>query len=145
MHTIKTHCSQAGAKAQHAICVCVCVFLFVFVEHTRCHFVVASLVLVYFGVADIHSRVGKELLVGLQQKGQHVAQLLEAKRTYMEPVAGGEEEGAFAYDPRYLVFEFTWNILLRKPQVDLVKDIVGALQRGESIVKQMIMGKERKE
>lgn len=43
-------------------------------------------------------------------------------------------------DPRFLVFEFTWNILLRKAQVILVRDFMGALRSGKSMVKQMIMG-----
>lgn len=43
-------------------------------------------------------------------------------------------------DPRFLVFEFTWNIMLREAQVILVREFMGALRSGKSMVKQMIMG-----
>jgi len=46
----------------------------------------------------------------------------------------------FEYDPRFLVFEFTWNILLRKSQVHMVHDFVDCIRNGRSRVKQMIMG-----
>eukprot|EP00439_Symbiodinium_sp_Y106_P052533 s1164_g7.t1 len=51
------------------------------------------------------------------------------------------------YDPRFLAFEFTRNMLLRDNQVDLVKDFVTSLQTAKkdaggcsAMVKQMIMG-----
>jgi hypothetical protein len=44
------------------------------------------------------------------------------------------------YDPRYLVFEFTWNLMLRKPQVEMVVDYLESIRTGKSMVKQMIMG-----
>ncbi len=43
-------------------------------------------------------------------------------------------------DPRFLVFEFTWNILLRESQVALVREFMDALKNNRSLVKQMIMG-----
>lgn len=51
-----------------------------------------------------------------------------------------EESIRFVYDPRFMLFEFTWNILLRKVQVQMVRDYVGDLKNGKSSVKQMIMG-----
>jgi hypothetical protein len=48
--------------------------------------------------------------------------------------------GDFNFDPRYLVFEFVWNIQLRKKQVDIVNDFRENLKNGTSKVKQMIMG-----
>lgn len=44
------------------------------------------------------------------------------------------------FDPRYLVFEFTWNIVLRKAQVQLVREIMQSMRQGRSTVKQLIMG-----
>ncbi|CAE7585882.1 unnamed protein product, partial [Symbiodinium sp. CCMP2456] len=51
------------------------------------------------------------------------------------------------YDPRFLAFEFTRNMLLRDNQVDLVKDFVTSLETAKkdaggcsAMVKQMIMG-----
>ena len=59
-----------------------------------------------------------------------------------EGVGGEGEEGAtsFNFDPRFLVFEFTWNILLRKKQVEIVLDFMASLDKDQSKVKQMIMG-----
>jgi hypothetical protein len=51
-----------------------------------------------------------------------------------------ESKDLFVYDPRFLMFEFTWNILLRKVQVDMVREYVSDLRQGKSSVKQMIMG-----
>lgn len=44
------------------------------------------------------------------------------------------------YDPRFLLFEFTWNILLRSSQVAMVRQYVSTIRSGGSMVKQMIMG-----
>jgi late competence protein required for DNA uptake (superfamily II DNA/RNA helicase) len=57
-------------------------------------------------------------------------------RHYMVKTTNGD----FNFDPRYLVFEFVWNIQLRKKQVDIVNDFRENLKNGTSKVKQMIMG-----
>jgi Protein of unknown function (DUF3638) len=44
------------------------------------------------------------------------------------------------FDPRYLVFEFTYSIMLRKSQVILVNKFMDSLRRGQSMCHQMIMG-----
>jgi len=69
--------------------------------------------------------------IHLKQGGEALARSLTAGRHYMD----GE-----GFDPRFLVFEFCWNILLRKKQVEMVRDFVGAIREGKSMVKQMIMG-----
>ena len=54
-----------------------------------------------------------------------------------------EDDGGkslFSFDPRYLVFEFAHNILLRKAQVDLVNKFVDAMKNDSSMCHQMIMG-----
>ena len=44
------------------------------------------------------------------------------------------------FDPRFLVFEFTYGIMLRKAQVILVKKFIRALSENKSMCHQMIMG-----
>jgi Ca2+-binding EF-hand superfamily protein len=56
------------------------------------------------------------------------------------PTGASDKHGAVEYDPRFLVFEFTWNIMLRKSQVAMVRDFADNIRAGKSIVKQMIMG-----
>ena len=56
---------------------------------------------------------------------------------------GGEEKRQrleMSFDPRFLLFEFTWGILLRKSQVEIVQEYLSNLATGISTVKQMIMG-----
>jgi hypothetical protein len=44
------------------------------------------------------------------------------------------------FDPRYLVFEFTYSLMLRKSQVILVNKFMDAVREGRSMCHQMIMG-----
>ena len=44
------------------------------------------------------------------------------------------------FDPRYLVFEFTYSLMLRKSQVILVNKLVDTLRSNGSMCHQMIMG-----
>ena len=44
------------------------------------------------------------------------------------------------FDPRYLVFEFTYSLMLRKSQVILVNKFLHALKHNRSMCHQMIMG-----
>ena len=60
-----------------------------------------------------------------------------AARGARDRFAAGDGE-PLAYDPRFLVFEFTWNLVLRSRQVALVRDILEATARGlGACVKQM--------
>ena len=43
-------------------------------------------------------------------------------------------------DPRYLAFEFTYDIVLRKAQVDLLAQITSSVRSGHSTCRQMLMG-----
>ncbi|KAH8066222.1 hypothetical protein JL722_639 [Aureococcus anophagefferens] len=55
--------------------------------------------------------------------------------------AGGRRR--LGVDPRFLLTEFAWNIVLREKQVALVRDIaaaVGDASRVSAVVKQMLMG-----
>jgi len=56
------------------------------------------------------------------------------------PTGTHSRDTVVQYDPRFLVFEFTWNIMLRKSQVAMVRDFADNIRAGKSIVKQMIMG-----
>ena len=54
----------------------------------------------------------------LEQSCQIMTNLLQTRRYYVrKPVDPDTTLGR--YDPRYLVFEFCWNIVLRKKQVHL--------------------------
>ena len=44
------------------------------------------------------------------------------------------------FDPRYLVFEFTYSLMLRKSQVELVDKFIQVLKNNGSMCHQMIMG-----
>lgn len=59
--------------------------------------------------AEIHT-----LLPNLAQASQALAANIAAKRHY---VRKQESDGKHMLDPRFAIFEFTWNILLRKKQV----------------------------
>ena len=60
----------------------------------------------------------------------------------LDPVLTGADplRAELAYDPRFMLFEFSWTILLRRAQIALVREIVGKVSRGEPVVKQMLMG-----
>eukprot|EP00756_Hemistasia_phaeocysticola_P010307 Hpha_TRINITY_DN15008_c2_g11::TRINITY_DN15008_c2_g11_i1::g.123864::m.123864 len=81
-----------------------------------------------------------------QQVGQ-TAKTLTMERAYLcedlkRGRGGDAQSGAQRYflDPRFLLFEFTWNIVLRKEQIEMVNTFMSKLHRGESHVRQMIMG-----
>ena len=91
----------------------------------------------------------QELRSALSLMDESLSNNLNTKRHYIfeNPVAfeGGEEKRLrqhveLVYDPRFLLFEFTWSILLRKSQVDIVNEYLSNLQSGVSTVKQMLMG-----
>ena len=79
------------------------------------------------------------LTAGLSQKAEMLARNLVTSRYYIDPVEGPDGP-ALVYDPRFLVFEFTWNLCLRKMQVELVRDFMQHVTKGESMVKGMLMG-----
>lgn len=55
----------------------------------------------------------------------------------MKPTVDGN---FIEFDPRYLVFEFTYSLMLRKSQVILVNKFMDALRNNRSMCHQMIMG-----
>merc|ERR1712157_188200 len=77
----------------------------------------------------------------LQHKAESLATNLVAKRTYTHEDL---DTGKYSYDPRFLIFEFTSDLFLRKRQVDLIKAFCmvanAAGDAGAGTVHQMIMG-----
>ena len=78
----------------------------------------------------------------LSLKATTLATGLATKRHYLREARRGEGNiPIFAYDPRYLVFEFSDNLILRDTQVSLIDRFVQTTQiKGESMCTQMIMG-----
>lgn len=81
---------------------------------------------------DIVSSIHK-----LAQQSSSLATLMHAKRYSMSATA---QEAEFAYDPRFLVFEYMFQYMLRKRQVEMTKDYLEKFDRKESSCQQMIMG-----
>ncbi|KAJ1607845.1 putative EF hand domain-containing protein [Cryptosporidium canis] len=94
-------------------------------------------------------------LISLEMKLKNVARVLHSQRHYMklinqktrEPIQSKDqlemmnsEDLVALYDPRFLVFEFAYNILLRKDQVELILKLYHSATNGTSICHQMIMG-----
>lgn len=68
-----------------------------------------------------------------------LAEQLSARRHYVRP-GSAQDRAIFHFDPRFLVFEFVHNIVLRAPQVTLVTSFAESAAGGESHCEQMIMG-----
>ena len=86
----------------------------------------------------------RDMLSALTLKSQTLAEQLLARRQYVmateTPSSAGPAGIGLQYDPRYLLFEFTHNIVLRGTQVQLVREFVDAVRSGQPLVKQMLMG-----
>ncbi|OQS06902.1 hypothetical protein THRCLA_20266 [Thraustotheca clavata] len=68
---------------------------------------------------------------------QEVANGLLASRSYLKKSPTTNE---FVYDPRYLLFEYVFELLLRQRQVEMIESFMTSLNQGTSRVQQMIMG-----
>ena len=77
----------------------------------------------------------RETVSRLAHKADTLANILNTKRYYMR-----KEEQGRVYDPRFLLFEFTWNLVLRKAQIELVHEFLDNVRAGKPMVKQMLMG-----
>ena len=69
-------------------------------------------------------------------KSDDFSQNLVAARHFIKIAEGGQ----YAFDPRYLVFEFAHNILLRKSQCELVDKFRQSIEENGSLCHPMIMG-----
>jgi hypothetical protein len=81
----------------------------------------------------------------LIQLSEDLSKMITMERYYMNKLSDSSNDstsskGLYSYDPRYLVFEFVWNIQLRQKQVEIVNDFRYSLRHNVSKVKQMIMG-----
>jgi hypothetical protein len=82
------------------------------------------------------SSVDNSSKIKLSLRASAVAALLSAKRSYTQKHAQG-----FSFDPRFMVFEFLHNLMLRGSQVQLVRDFCSAIASGEGgSCHQLIMG-----
>jgi hypothetical protein len=73
----------------------------------------------------------KELL----SSSLNLAATLAARREFVT-----QDDSGFEVDPRFMIFEFSHNLLLRKPQVVLVRKLLSEMAASRSVCHQMIMG-----
>lgn len=82
------------------------------------------------------SKVSELTIDKILQASQALNDTLTAGRYY----ATAAEGGAIVVDPRFLVFEYVFDLQLRNRQVEMVNWFVDNLNKGNSRVQQMIMG-----
>lgn len=78
------------------------------------------------------------LVQSLKLQASLLASNLSMRRHYA--FSTSDSESQFSFDPRFLVFEFTYNLLLRQSQCELVNTFLDAANEGKSLCHQMIMG-----
>ena len=88
-------------------------------------------------ISAIKSPPSKAHAARIKEESFLLCQTLVAERCYM---AGCEAGTKYALDPRLLSFEFSDKKLLRRRQVELVRDFSKSAEHDVSLVKQMIMG-----
>ncbi|KAL4094321.1 hypothetical protein PRIC1_009982 [Phytophthora ramorum] len=74
-----------------------------------------------------------------RQASRDLADMLLSKRYYLHGQAESAASG-WRFDPRFLVFEYVFDILLRDRQVQMIDSFLTSLAKGNSRVQQMIMG-----
>jgi len=85
------------------------------------------------GSSDSNQKWRLEAASELNLKALTLGEGLLTRRQYVD-------ESSASYDPRFLLFEFTHNIILRKAQVEMVNKLIDSLRLGKPIVEQMLMG-----
>jgi len=85
------------------------------------------------GTSPNPDRLIKELL----SLADTLAATLTMKRHFIDQ---SKNPGFFDLDPRFLLFEYCHGLLLRQPQVQLVRKLIGDMNEGRSVCHQMIMG-----
>mmetsp|Transcript_2150 Transcript_2150/g.2909 ORF Transcript_2150/g.2909 Transcript_2150/m.2909 type:complete len:4480 (+) Transcript_2150:77-13516(+) len=86
-------------------------------------------------VSDSESRLAN-LSMRVEQSSKALVTQLLSDRHYVSESA----QGVVSVDPRFLVFEYAFDILLRARQVEMVRSFVTATIEGDGRVQQMIMG-----
>eukprot|EP00043_Microstomoeca_roanoka_P005858 m.58502 g.58502 ORF g.58502 m.58502 type:complete len:4257 (-) comp13155_c0_seq1:39-12809(-) len=77
----------------------------------------------------------------IDQEQRHVATSLTSARHYVKREQGqGDDKPCHWYDPRFLVGEYMFEILLRQRQVEIVREMAASANAHASKVQQMIMG-----
>jgi hypothetical protein len=84
---------------------------------------------------DSDMKAQTKLCQEIALQSSKVAEDLTCSRHYMTVTPS-----SIYFDPRFLVFEFTYSIMLRKGQVILVNKFISALRQNTSMCHQMIMG-----
>ena len=79
------------------------------------------------------SRICQEIKLQASKVASDVAN----ERHFMQVTSDGNY---IEFDPRYLVFEFTYSLMLRKSQIMLVNKLMAAMNSNQSMCHQMIMG-----
>ncbi|OWZ23137.1 hypothetical protein PHMEG_0002034 [Phytophthora megakarya] len=74
-----------------------------------------------------------------RQASRDLADMLLSKRYYLHDHAEANSL-RWRFDPRFLVFEYVFDILLRGRQVQMIDSFLTSLTNGNSRVQQMIMG-----
>ncbi|RLN51178.1 hypothetical protein BBJ28_00003521 [Nothophytophthora sp. Chile5] len=74
-----------------------------------------------------------------RQASRDLAEMLLSKRYFLRASEGGGPS-TWRFDPRFLVFEYVFDILLRDRQVQMIDSFLASLASGNSRVQQMIMG-----
>uniref|UniRef100_A0A0G4IG68 ubiquitinyl hydrolase 1 n=1 Tax=Chromera velia CCMP2878 TaxID=1169474 RepID=A0A0G4IG68_9ALVE len=82
-------------------------------------------------------RRAREKALAIRMKARSLADNLTAKRHYTKVAPGGS---TVSLDPRLLVFEFAYNLLLRESQVALINKFMDCVRSNNSMCHQMIMG-----
>lgn len=76
-----------------------------------------------------------DILERLSYASINLASSLTCSRYFIQ-----RTEDNFSFDPRFLVFEYVFDILLRKRQVEMVHSFLEGISKGNSRVQQMLMG-----
>lgn len=84
--------------------------------------------------ADISTRIKQT-----RQASKDLANMLLSKRHYLKQ-HDASGTAAWQFDPRFVVFEYVFDLLLRRRQVQMIDSFLASLGNGISRVQQMIMG-----
>ena len=88
----------------------------------------------------MQSKADASMKIAISLKSASLAELLATKRHYMKEDKANGRPGIFVYEPRFLVFEFADNMMLRESQVQIVDKFMTAANGNSSVCHQMIMG-----
>jgi len=84
-----------------------------------------------------HEEERRKIAQEIMLQSSKVALDIANERHYMKMATN---PNFIEFDPRYLVFEFTYSLMLRKSQVILVNKLMDSLRQNKSMCHQMIMG-----